>query len=125
MSVYKPVIFGIFVTVLLGLFSLFPTFFGFLGQIILGTIAIILGGLVAAYTTDGNNIDGGVHGAISGIISGSLLGVLILTVTFHDPNVIAFVGGIVFGGIVFGFNFGIVGAVIGNIIKKRIIKNYK
>ena len=122
MSVYKPVIFGIFVSVILGLFSLFSIFFGFLGQIILGTIAIILGGLVAAYTTDGNNIDGGVHGAISGIISGSLLGVLILTVTFHDPNVIAFVGGIVFGGIVFGFNFGIVGAVIGNIIKKRSLK---
>ena len=74
-----------------------------------------MGGLVAAYTTDGNNIDGGVHGAISGIISGSLLGVLILTVTFHESQRHRFCRGYCYLEELssIDFNFGIVGAVIG------------
>ena len=74
---YRPIVIGIVVTVLVGLISIFTTFLGFFVQIILGTLAIIIGGLVAAYTTDGNNIDGGVHGAIGGIVGGALLGLLL------------------------------------------------
>ena len=80
---YRPIVIGIVVTVLVGLISIFTTFLGFFVQIILGTLAIIIGGLVAAYTTDGNNIDGGVHGAIGGIVGGALLGVLLLIITFQ------------------------------------------
>ena len=117
---YRPIVIGIVVTVLVGLISIFTTFLGFFVQIILGTIAIIIGGLVAAYTTDGNNIDGGVHGAIGGIVGGALLGLLLL-ITFQLPTFHAIFTGIFVGGIVFGFNFGIIGAVIGNIIKKGSI----
>ena len=122
---YRPVIIGIVVTVLFGLISLFTASFGFFVQIILGTLAIILGGLAAAYTTDGDNTDGGVHGAISGIVGGALLCVLFLIVTINDFTFPAIFTGILVGGIVFGFNFGIIGAVIGNIIKRRSQKTIK
>ena len=116
---YKPVMVGIVVTVLLGSIIIFTTFFGFFVKIILGTLAIIIGGFVAAYITDGGNVDGGVNGAQSGIVGGALLGLLLLMITFHDFTFFTIVTGLIVGGIMFGFNFGTLGAVIGNIIKKR------
>jgi len=79
---YKPIIIGIVVTVLLGLISIFTTFFGFFVQIILGILAIIIGGFVAAYITDGNNKDGGVNGAIAGAFGVVLLGIVIVLINF-------------------------------------------
>ena len=40
---YRPIVIGIVVTVLVGLISIFTTFLGFFVQIILGTLAIIIG----------------------------------------------------------------------------------
>lgn len=117
---YKPIVFGIAVTLIVGSVSIFTPFLGFFVQIILGTLAIITGGIAAAYTTDGDNKDGGVNGALSGIFGGSLVGVLLL-LPILDSVFNTFAGismGILCGGILFGMNFGIIGAVIGNIIKR-------
>jgi hypothetical protein len=119
---YKPIIFGIVVTVLLGLISIFTSFFGFFVQIILGTSAIIIGGFVAAYITDGDYKDGGVNGAMAGVFGVVLLGFVIMLFTFHYDGVYwllieLFITVIV--GSIIGFNFGLLGAVIGNKIKKN------
>jgi len=117
---YKPIIIGIVVTVLLGLISIFTTFFGFFVQIILGILAIIIGGFVAAYITDGNNKDGGVNGAIAGAFGVVLLGIVIVLINFPYDGLYWFIteifGTVIIGSIV-GMNFGILGAVIGNKIK--------
>lgn len=114
---YKPIVFGIVVTLIVGLVSIFTPFLGFFVQIILSTLAIITGGIAAAYTTDGDNKDGGVNGALSGIFGGSLLGVLLWGLHL-DFTLSSILFGMLWGGIMFGFNFGIIGAVVGNIIKK-------
>lgn len=117
----KLIIIGLVATVFSGLFILlFSTFLGFLEQIFFGIIAITIGGALAAYTTKGTNIDGGVHGTISGIIGGAILGALLVLPYSHSSIVLIirdiFVGALT-GGFMFGLNFGIVGAIIGNIIR--------
>lgn len=115
---YKPIVFGVVVTLIYGLIIIFTSFFGILIQIFLGIIAVMMGGLAAAYITKGDNKDGGVNGAISGIIGGALLGVLLLGFTSNEFSIQGALIGMFVGGISFGFNFGIIGAVIGNRIKK-------
>lgn len=122
---YKPIMFGIVVTLIFGLISVFASFFGIVIQIILGTIAVVMGGLAAAYTTDGDNKDGGVNGSISGIIGGAILGTLLLGYTSNEFSIPGALTGMFVGGILFGFNFGIIGAVIGNVIKNDSLEKPK
>jgi hypothetical protein len=61
-----------------------------------------------------------VHGTISGIIGGAILGALLVLPYSHSSIVLIirdiFVGAMT-GGFMFGMNFGIVGAIFGNIIR--------
>jgi hypothetical protein len=119
---YKPIIIGIVVIVLLGLISIFTTIFGFFVQIIIATSAIIIGGFVAAYITDGDYKDGGVNGAMAGAIGVVLLGIALELFNFHNDSLYWFIieifGTVIVGSII-GMNFGLLGAVIGNKIKKN------
>jgi len=128
---FKPIINGIVVTVLIGSIFIFIPFLGSFERIAFWILAVTIGGAVTAYTTKGTSIDGGVHAVIVGIIGWYLIAVIVMIIFFYKIITIAdsigsmgFVA-ITIGGFLFGLNFGIIGAVIGNSIKKyQINKNF-
>lgn len=118
MADVKPIIQGIVVTLILGSITLFAPVLGYFGKIIFCIVAITIGGAVTAYTTHGTNTDGGVNSVIGGVISGYLLAALFFCPdhAYFLYNILLQVG-LIGIGFMFGFNFGIVGAEIGNRIK--------
>lgn len=68
------------------------------------------------------------HGSIGGIVGGAILGALLLGLSSHTTLILSVFVGMLTEGVMFGFNFGIIGAILGNEIKKyqrnRIFNGY-
>ncbi|WP_414469143.1 hypothetical protein [Methanobacterium sp. ACI-7] len=117
---YKPIIAGMVFSLIFGLIIIFIPSLGLFTRLILGFSVMILGGLIAAYITDGTNKDGGVNGAMAAGFGGALLVVLLFSSDFDNvfETLTSIFTGLIVGFLV-GMNFGIIGAVIGNMIKKN------